>query len=290
MILMIKESNPPGLRKALDIVQFYRYPPRLQVSEPAYVFTNVLSAVHFLETAEASQLNMTKEVFERSLAACSRSMERRVVREGGGAGAEGGGGEEEEGQGVGVSSVPSLLQNLTLGRGTSLPSSSFLSPSLVVGDGSSNNNKSNGANGSQQPTRSIQDIRRERMAGTAAAAKVASSASTAAVPLSLPLSPSGFLRLQDLVDQFQGQQSSSSSSSSNQGKHRQSAEAQPHLLHQSLSSQQLKQACSFLTASPQDLRVSDTSALLAEYRCLATVAGECLDLLQQQQQQQQPRL
>ena len=289
MILMIKESNPPGLRKALEIVQFYRYPPRLQVSEPAYVFTNVMSAVHFLETAEASQLNMTNEVFKRSLAACSASMRmgRRVMASGGGEGGGGGGGgkgggggEEEEGE---VLSVSSSLQNLTLGRVTSLSSSSFLSPSLVVGNGTSNNNKSNGANVSQQPpARSIQNIRRERMAG-AAVAKVAFSTSTAAVPPSLPPSSPSSLRLQDVADALQSRHcNSSSSSSNNQGKHRQSAEAQSHLLLQSLSSQQLEQACSFLTASPQDLRVSDVSALLAEYRCLATVAGECLNSLQQQ--------
>jgi hypothetical protein len=53
LILVVKESNPPGLRTALEAVQRYRHPRRLQVSEAAYVFTNVASAVHFLETVRA---------------------------------------------------------------------------------------------------------------------------------------------------------------------------------------------------------------------------------------------
>lgn len=50
LILAIKEGNPPGLRTALELVQRFRHPRRLHVSEAAYVFTNVASAVHFLET------------------------------------------------------------------------------------------------------------------------------------------------------------------------------------------------------------------------------------------------
>jgi hypothetical protein len=50
LILVIKESNPPGLHTALETVQLYRHPRKLHVSEAAYVFTNVVSAVHFLET------------------------------------------------------------------------------------------------------------------------------------------------------------------------------------------------------------------------------------------------
>lgn len=50
LILVIKESNPPGLRSALERVARFRHPRKLQVSEAAYVFTNVASAVHFLET------------------------------------------------------------------------------------------------------------------------------------------------------------------------------------------------------------------------------------------------
>ena len=45
LILAIKEGNPPGLRTALELVQRFRHPRRLQVSEAAYVFTNVASAV-----------------------------------------------------------------------------------------------------------------------------------------------------------------------------------------------------------------------------------------------------
>jgi hypothetical protein len=39
-------------------------------------------------------------------------------------------------------------------------------------------------------------------------------------------------------------------------------------------------SCSFLHASSLDLRMSDISALLAEYRCLVAVADQCLELLQ----------
>jgi len=57
LILVIKESNPPGLHTALETVQAYRLPRKLHVSEAAYVFTNVVSAVHFLETViEASAM------------------------------------------------------------------------------------------------------------------------------------------------------------------------------------------------------------------------------------------
>ena len=50
LILAIKEANPRGLCTALEVVQRYRHPAKLHVSEAAYVFTNVASAVHFLET------------------------------------------------------------------------------------------------------------------------------------------------------------------------------------------------------------------------------------------------
>lgn len=51
---LIKEANPPGFHSVLETVQRYRHPSKL-VSEAGYVFTHVVSAVHFLETVSAAR-------------------------------------------------------------------------------------------------------------------------------------------------------------------------------------------------------------------------------------------
>lgn len=70
LILAVKEGNPPGLRVALEVAQRYRQPKGLQVSEAAYVFTNVASAVHFLQTVNARVVCV---VIGLQRADCSRS-------------------------------------------------------------------------------------------------------------------------------------------------------------------------------------------------------------------------
>jgi hypothetical protein len=49
---LIKEANPRHLHSVLEVVQRYRHPSKL-VSEAGYVFTHVVSAVHFLETVRS---------------------------------------------------------------------------------------------------------------------------------------------------------------------------------------------------------------------------------------------
>ncbi len=250
MILMVKESNPPGLMRTLEVVQRYRHPSRLQVSEPAYVFTNTMSAVHFLETADAAQLGMTPEAFARSLVACSPRVggnaneERRQQQQ------------QQRRTSSSVSSVLSPLLNLSLGA--SQTTNLSLSTSISASQHSSLPSPS-------VPGRSIQDIRRERMAAVAAYAAAAYGGPVGQprhAPLASAPPTSSRPQLHDLVERIRH------SGSSRGGK---------------AGSQQLKQACSFLAASPQDLRVSDVALLLEEYRSLAALAGDCLDLLGHQE-------
>lgn len=279
MILTVKESNPENLRWAIHAVQRYRHPSRLQVAEPAYVFTNVLSAIHFLETADASQLNMTPESFATSVAACkaaSRSLSRTQER---GFMAEIGDGEDRPlVDRPGPASAPlsgalsSPLQNLSTARGPVAPPSTFAMATGRAGPLSTPLSGSLGKKASPWPFRSIQNVRRERELGTRGAPTLA--AMTPPAPLQVAA-----CRLQELVKDLQEHASRRLEKDRSQGSRSQEIQQQTPL-PPSLSSQRLLKSCSFLHASSLDLRLSDISALLAEYRCLVAVADQCLELLQ----------
>lgn len=254
MILMVKESNPVGLMRALEVVQRYRHPSRLQVSEPAYVFTNTMSAVHFLETADAAQLDLTPESFERSLLACSprvtadASDEKRQQEQ------------ERRRASSSVSSVLSPLINLNLDAtqgSNTLSLSHTTCPESISGSQSACQSA---------PGLSIQDVRLERMAARTAAIAAVNGApvgQSSNAPFGSSAPPSFSPPLQSLVERVRNSRGGRSAG----------------------DSQQLKQACTYLAASPQDLRVSDVALLLDEYRSLAALAGECLDMLGRQQSQ-----
>ncbi|TFJ85926.1 hypothetical protein NSK_002746 [Nannochloropsis salina CCMP1776] len=280
MILTVKESNPKNLRRAIHAVQRYRHPSRLQVAEPAYVFTNVLSAIHFLETADASQLNMTPESFATSVAACkaasgglSWTQERGLMAE------------IEDGEDrplvdlPGPASAPppsvalsSPLQNLSTARGPLAPSSTFARATGRADLLSSPLPGSPGKKASPWLFRSIQNVRRERELGSRRAPAL--TAMTPPAPLQVAA-----CRLQELVKDLQEHASRRLEKDCSQGSRSQEIQQQTPL-PPSVSSQRLLKSCSFLHASSLDLRMSDISALLAEYRCLVAVADQCLELLQ----------
>lgn len=45
---VVQQANPKGLHSAIETIQRYRHPSKL-VSEAGYIFTHLVSAVHFLE-------------------------------------------------------------------------------------------------------------------------------------------------------------------------------------------------------------------------------------------------
>eukprot|EP01041_Mallomonas_annulata_P004680 gene4680-9276_t len=66
LILAVKEANPPRLASQLQFLQRYTPSYRL-VSESGYLLTQFFSAVHFLETADASSLTIPKGEFEAAM-------------------------------------------------------------------------------------------------------------------------------------------------------------------------------------------------------------------------------
>ena len=286
MILVIKESNPPGLRRALETIQRYRHPRRLQVSEPAYVFTQTMSAVHFLEQADAGQLGMTPEAFARSLVACRP----RPLSSSGSAAVVGGvvvpsEREMEKGKESGERDGMSMRRlSSSLASSCSVSSSAaFLSTSTLNNMALSTSNfvatKDGLTTHTLPPLWSIHDIRRERTAAAALAGggvggvgKGGGGGERGLIPQHQQQHmhpPSSFspLRLQDLAERVH------------------QSTPHPSLLRRTtsgLSSHSLRSACSFLTvASPEDLRVCDIALLLEEYRSLASLSADLLDALQQ---------
>ncbi|CAN0022733.1 unnamed protein product, partial [Phaeothamnion confervicola] len=77
LILLVKRANPPRLHSNLEFIQRFREPARLAVGENGYVLTQLLSAVSFLECADAAALTITPEAFEAGMA----ESKRRSVRD-----------------------------------------------------------------------------------------------------------------------------------------------------------------------------------------------------------------
>lgn len=63
-------AAPENMHANLEFIQRFRQPAKLS-GVIAYIFTNVYSAVTFIERAEASQLNITEEELERCVLACA---------------------------------------------------------------------------------------------------------------------------------------------------------------------------------------------------------------------------
>ncbi|XP_021748360.1 vacuolar protein sorting-associated protein 9A-like isoform X1 [Chenopodium quinoa] len=66
LIYVTIKANPPQLHLNLQYIQRYRRESRL-VSETAYYFTNILSAVSFISNIDAQALSMDENEFERNM-------------------------------------------------------------------------------------------------------------------------------------------------------------------------------------------------------------------------------
>ncbi|CAE7804323.1 VPS9A, partial [Symbiodinium microadriaticum] len=62
-------ANPPHLQSTISYLQSYMSPQKL-VSEAGYILTHFVSAVHFLDTVDASALTISPLEFETSIARC----------------------------------------------------------------------------------------------------------------------------------------------------------------------------------------------------------------------------
>lgn len=62
----IMQANPPQLHSNLLYIQRYRHQSRL-VAEPAYFFTNMLSAESFISNIDANALSMEETEFEKNM-------------------------------------------------------------------------------------------------------------------------------------------------------------------------------------------------------------------------------
>ncbi|KNA12882.1 hypothetical protein SOVF_121220 [Spinacia oleracea] len=66
LIYVTIKANPPQLHLNLQYIQRYRRESRL-VSETAYYFTNILSAVSFISNIDAQSISMDENEFERNM-------------------------------------------------------------------------------------------------------------------------------------------------------------------------------------------------------------------------------
>ena len=77
LILVLKQANPSRLHSNLAFIQYYRHSSKL-VSEAGYIFTNLLSAVQFLETVSETSLTISVEDFHRGIAESREQAARRL--------------------------------------------------------------------------------------------------------------------------------------------------------------------------------------------------------------------
>ena len=80
LIYITLKANPEDIHSNIEYIQSYRHPSKL-AAEPGYFFTQLVSAVHFLETMQSNSLSIDPNEFERHIAAAAE----------GGEGASGGG-------------------------------------------------------------------------------------------------------------------------------------------------------------------------------------------------------
>ncbi|KAG5175208.1 hypothetical protein JKP88DRAFT_138834, partial [Tribonema minus] len=67
LIYLVKSTNPPRLASNLEYLQTFAAPERLVAGRASYALTQLASALHFLENADAGALSMDPEEFERRL-------------------------------------------------------------------------------------------------------------------------------------------------------------------------------------------------------------------------------
>eukprot|EP00658_Telonema_sp_P-2_P031377 TRINITY_DN2348_c0_g1_i2.p1 TRINITY_DN2348_c0_g1~~TRINITY_DN2348_c0_g1_i2.p1 ORF type:complete len:488 (+),score=119.52 TRINITY_DN2348_c0_g1_i2:88-1551(+) len=64
LIYIVLKANPDDLHSNMQYITNYRHPSRM-ASEPGYFFTQLVSAVHFLENVQSSSLSIDPEIFDR---------------------------------------------------------------------------------------------------------------------------------------------------------------------------------------------------------------------------------
>ena len=75
LIYVVLKANPPNLFSNLDYIDCFRNPNKM-ISEPGYWYTNLYSAVTFLENVEHNSLSITEEEFAAGMASAKTQMEQ----------------------------------------------------------------------------------------------------------------------------------------------------------------------------------------------------------------------
>eukprot|EP00946_MAST-07B_sp_MAST-7B-sp1_P003698 g3698.t1 len=75
LIYVVLKSNPPNLFSNLDYIDCFRDPKKL-ISEPGYWYTNLYSAVTFLENVEHDRLSISEEEFAAGITKAKSQMEQ----------------------------------------------------------------------------------------------------------------------------------------------------------------------------------------------------------------------
>eukprot|EP00656_Telonema_subtile_P054116 TRINITY_DN7998_c0_g1_i3.p1 TRINITY_DN7998_c0_g1~~TRINITY_DN7998_c0_g1_i3.p1 ORF type:complete len:600 (-),score=192.71 TRINITY_DN7998_c0_g1_i3:74-1873(-) len=66
LIFIVLKANPEDLHSNMQYITNYRHPARM-AAEPGYFFTQLVSAVHFLDNVEAASLSIDPELFEKGM-------------------------------------------------------------------------------------------------------------------------------------------------------------------------------------------------------------------------------
>lgn len=78
LILCIREAQPSQLKACVAFLEQYTQPRRLN-SEAGYLLTQLMSAVHFLDTVDAEALNMDPELFQRAMVSSRERAEAEMA-------------------------------------------------------------------------------------------------------------------------------------------------------------------------------------------------------------------
>jgi Rab5 GDP/GTP exchange factor len=74
LIYVVLKANPPNLRSNLAYIDAFRNPDKM-LSEPGYWYTNLYSAVSFVETVTYDKLTITREEFMTGISSSMAAME-----------------------------------------------------------------------------------------------------------------------------------------------------------------------------------------------------------------------
>ena len=74
LIYVVLKANPSNLKSNLEYIDCFRNPDKM-LSEPGYWYTNLYSAVTFIENVQHDSLTITEDEFESGMNAAKREME-----------------------------------------------------------------------------------------------------------------------------------------------------------------------------------------------------------------------